>query len=170
MSNHSNSASLEFDCEIDEEIAFTDEGSSSMEPAISRSLRERHWTMLLVSVLVLVLSFTFAISDSGRTATILVWGQKMPSLCASRSWFGMECPGCGLTRSFVSLAAGDLVSSIRYHRLGWLLFLSVAFQIPYRIFSLRELQFSVIQRKWPEWFGTALIAALIGNWLLKIAL
>lgn len=133
-------------------------------------LRKRHRSMLLISVVILFLSVVFAVRDSGEQATIVVFGQVMPGLCASRMWFGVECPGCGLTRSFVSLAAGDFATSFHFHRIGWLMFAAVALQIPYRIVCLRELRSGAITRRWPEWFGRALILALIGNWVLKFFL
>lgn len=49
-------------------------------------------------------------------------------LCAVRTFLGVECPGCGLTRSFGALVHGHLRSSIDLHPLGiviagWLLYL-----------------------------------------------
>jgi hypothetical protein len=94
--------------------------------------------------------------------------EALPPMCGSRALFGVECPGCGLTRSFVALASGDLAESIRLHRVGWLLAAAVVLQIPYRIYALRELRTKAPQRTWPTWFGNGLIAILILNWLIKI--
>jgi hypothetical protein len=35
--------------------------------------------------------------------------------CPSKAWLHMECPGCGLQRSFISLLEGDLAASLQYH-------------------------------------------------------
>lgn len=32
--------------------------------------------------------------------------------CLSKEYFGMECPGCGIQRSFISLFRGDILESI----------------------------------------------------------
>lgn len=45
----------------------------------------------------------------------------LPTLCLSRICFQLECPLCGLTRSFVSLMHGDLVGSFGWHPGGFLL-------------------------------------------------
>jgi hypothetical protein len=67
----------------------------------------------------------------------------------------------------VALAAGDFAESLRYNRVGWLLALAVAIQIPYRVFALYELRQRVVPRPWLVWLGYGLILALVVNWLLK---
>ncbi len=47
-----------------------------------------------------------------------IGGQTLPTLCLSRSVLGISCPGCGLTRSWVALAHGDIDGSLRDHPLG----------------------------------------------------
>jgi hypothetical protein len=99
----------------------------------------------------------------------LPWADvALPPVCSSRLLFGVECPGCGLTRSFVALAAGDLSASWRYHRVGWLMALAVVGQIPYRVCGLIETRTRIVPRTWPAWLGYLLIASLIVNWLLKM--
>lgn len=52
-------------------------------------------------------------------------GFSVPFLnCPIRSLTGIPCPSCGLTRSFLALAKGDLGVSISYHLFGPLLFLA----------------------------------------------
>ena len=46
------------------------------------------------------------------------WVEAGPSLCPFRLASGLPCPGCGLTRSVVALAHGDLSASLYYHPLG----------------------------------------------------
>src|SRR5256885_17256930 len=47
-------------------------------------------------------------------------------ICLSRTLFHMPCPGCGLTRSFVSLWHGQVLLSLRYHPFGLPLFILCA--------------------------------------------
>ncbi len=131
-------------------------------------LRDRHRTMLWLALAIVAAAFLLQVR--GTTTVGLAWANlDVPVLCGSRAWFGVNCPGCGLTRSFVALASGDLSQSLGFHRLGWLLALAVVAQIPYRVFALRELRSRVVERTWPAWFGYFLIAMLIGNWLLATA-
>ena len=141
---------------------------SSTERQIN-ALRDRHRTMLWFALFIIAASFLLRRGES-ETIT-LAWPRiELPPLCASRALFDIECPGCGLTRSFVALAAGDIQESWRLHRVGWLLALAVVGQIPYRLYALRQLRKteSTVQSVWPKVFGNFLIAMLILNWLLKI--
>lgn len=39
------------------------------------------------------------------------------SLCLVKYLFGVECPGCGMTRALSALAHGDVVSAIHFNRM-----------------------------------------------------
>lgn len=128
-------------------------------------LRERHWSVLIISLIVIALSFLLNVGDGGRVA-VSGWASfPVPELCSSRAWFGVSCPGCGLTRSFIYLADGRLVDSVATHRVGWILALVIVLQIPYRIYALRQQPIGGLNSRWPAWVSTALIVLLIGNWL-----
>lgn len=127
-------------------------------------LREHHWTMLLLSMAVIVCALLLRPQSSDRLAFIGWPDAPLPELCVSRSLFGIECPGCGLTRSFCALARGDLAGSLGFHRVGWLLALAVVLQMPYRIYELIRPGSGVWRRTWSCWFGYSLIAALVINW------
>lgn len=54
------------------------------------------------------------------------------------------------------------------NRIGLVVLAACFAQIPYRLFMLRSgRRGTFAKRKWAGYFGTLLIAALIGNWLLK---
>jgi hypothetical protein len=132
-----------------------------------RSLRDRHWTMLILCVLTLIGSCVLDFTSDGRVAASPAI--TLPITCGSRALLGIECPGCGLTRSFVALAHGKVNESLAFHRVGWLLAAAVVGQLVYRPWMLHELRTKLPKREWPTWVGSVLIAALIGNWLLKMA-
>lgn len=133
-----------------------------------QQLRSRHLTMLVLGMVVLAMSFLLSVHGAGAEGYVTWGGFELPPMCGSRFWFGVECPGCGLTRSFIAIAQGSLSRSWEFHRVGWLLWIAVVLQIPYRLFSLREMRSGVVERHWPTWFGNILIVALIGNWILEI--
>ena len=89
----------------------------------------------------------------------------LPPSCPSRTIFDVNCPGCGLTRSFVHIAHGDWQSSLRVHRIGWLIMLMAVLQIPYRAHALWGSGRFVLGSAAGNWFGFAITALLIGNWI-----
>jgi hypothetical protein len=48
-----------------------------------------------------------------------------PTICPFRLMTGLPCPGCGLTRSFVSTAHGDFRDAFGFHLFGPLLFVGL---------------------------------------------
>ncbi len=125
--------------------------------------RDRHRTVLWLSLAVVGGAVLLQTRDGSAVGPTFLPGVNLPTLCGSRALLGVECPGCGLTRSFLALASGNFAESLKYHRLGWLMALVVALQFPYRIFCLRELHEKIPTRTWPIWFGYALLATLVIN-------
>jgi hypothetical protein len=48
----------------------------------------------------------------------VAWVTSGPSFCPFKVLTGLPCPGCGLTRSTVTLLHGDLSASLYFHPLG----------------------------------------------------
>lgn len=127
--------------------------------------RQRHGTMLLAAMVVVVLALMLEVAGDER---VTLGGIPLPPTCASRSLFDVDCPGCGLTRSFVLLAHGDWTGAWRMHRLGWLLAMLTLVQFPYRIAALRFPDRELLGTLFPKLVGYLLIGLLIGNWLLNL--
>jgi hypothetical protein len=134
------------------------------------SRRDRDLSLLWIAITVLTLSCTLRIRADQRVELSGFAGLVAPELCGSSMWLGIDCPGCGLTRGFVRLAAGDWTGAVAWNRVTPLLALAVVAQLPYRGAML--LGWPPARRfaesAWPHAFGWLLIVALIGNWLLKL--
>jgi hypothetical protein len=50
------------------------------------------------------------------------WVAALPSICLARNLFGVECPGCGMTRAISCVLHGDFPTALRYNKLVALLF------------------------------------------------
>ena len=96
----------------------------------------------------------------------------LAELCAARRLLGLSCPGCGLTRSFISLAHGDLATAWSYNPAGLWLFAIIALQIPFRsiqLFRIRHKQ-AEISIPWAAQFVLLILAiALLSQWTLRLA-
>jgi Protein of unknown function (DUF2752) len=138
------------------------------EDPASESARRRHREMLGVACVVCALAFALQETPGGRVAVRGFPQLPLPQTCASRSLFGVRCPGCGLTRSVIHFAEGDWRASWQSHRLGGLMAVLIALQIPYRLLALRRPDRPLLPVRLQIFFGSALIALLIGNWLVDL--
>ncbi|MFT5326918.1 MAG: hypothetical protein ACI8P0_004801 [Planctomycetaceae bacterium] len=133
--------------------------------------RNHHRVLLAIYATVVVLMFLLQVRSDQRVELFFLPGIPLPETCYSRSLFDVDCPGCGLTRSFIYLAAGRIADSWSANRVGWLLLFAVLVQFPYRVMALRKLDRSQEPplARWHTPFSAILIVALITNWLLKSA-
>lgn len=54
----------------------------------------------------------------------------LPETCMMHARFGIDCPGCGLTRSFIHFANGRIFEGMSVNPAGIAIFLFVAAQVP----------------------------------------
>ncbi len=107
-----------------------------------------------------------------REVIVPIVDLPLPGLCTAQRIFGIDCPGCGLTRSFISLAHGDLARACHFNAVGVLFFLFVAAQIPYQLWQLWRIQHgrpAIVLGAW----GVAPIVIIGGmlviQWVIKIS-
>ena len=132
-----------------------------------------HREILFVAVAVVCLSFLLKVRPDQKVEFCFLPGWASPQTCLSRSIWGISCPGCGLTRSFIYLAHGRLAASVAANRVGWLLAVATLVQIPYRSYALYWLSTRGLPEPTPPissvLFSSIVVVALVGNWLLVMA-
>jgi Protein of unknown function (DUF2752) len=129
-----------------------------------------HRVVLAIACAVWLLAFLLRELPDGRIAVRGFPQFPLPQVCASRAWLGLRCPGCGLTRSIIHLAEGDWQASWHDHRLGALLAIVIALQIPYRLYAiLHRPGRPLVSTFWLTAIGYALVAVLVANWLVEVA-
>ena len=134
----------------------------------------RQWRYHLAWLLLALAVLTVAVACRASSESITVPGMDapLPGICLSRRLFGLDCPGCGLTRCFVALAHGEVGSAWRFNPAGLLWFVALAWQVPYRVLQLyllrggRELR---VRRGVTEGLILTLMAACLAQWLVKQA-
>jgi len=123
--------------------------------------------MLAISCAIVVCACLLRVSDDGERVVLSgPWAVPLPPTCLAREAFGIPCPGCGLTRSFVHLAHGHWRASWQSHRIGWLLALATVAQLPYRLWAIRHPDRPILPLRVANAFGGLLIALLFVNWTL----
>ncbi len=138
--------------------------SEQKEPKVG-SDRIYHLELLAVSALALVLSFLLVRQPGGRVALMGFDRFLAPEVCMPNALFGIECPGCGLTRSFICLSEGDWRRAWELNRVGWVLYGLAWFQIPYRVLALFRPNRLRVPPRISRTVGIAIILALMINWL-----
>jgi hypothetical protein len=129
-----------------------------------------HWFLLIAASIVVFLATFLNVHQA--TQVRLPWLQlPLPELCYFKVGTGIDCPGCGLTRSFISFAHGQFALAWHYNPAGALFFPVVAFQIPYRVAQLLR-----VSRGLPSWnlgklaYGVfaGLFLTLLVQWVAKL--
>lgn len=139
------------------------------EPIGQSSMESYHWTILGICVAVLTLSFLLStVGSEGVEIAGLKW--RLPGMCFMHDVVGFDCPGCGLTRSFISLAHGEWLRAWQFNPAGPLLFLLFAAQIPFRLIQLWRLRMGAepLDSPWlylPLW---GILAVMIVQWIARL--
>lgn len=95
---------------------------------------------------------------------LLADGRPLGGACLSHTLLGIDCPMCGMTRSFVALAHGDIAASFAFHPAGPLLFVAMfACVVAILIAAVRHAR-PLVQRRgfWQAFQGIAYGCIAIG--------
>lgn len=91
--------------------------------------------------------------------------ERLPSLCPFRFWTSLPCPGCGMTRAFLSAAGGNWIAAWSYNPWSLLLFPG--------IFLTALIVASGVRKDWPRLSPTVqtlALSALLAGWILRVSL
>ena len=79
--------------------------------------------------------------------------------CPVKALTGVSCPGCGMTRAWLSLLALRLPEALSYHPLFWM---------PPVAFAVTLLDDG--QRRWPRFALVVLLVALLAVWVARMGM
>lgn len=97
--------------------------------------RQRSWLLWLIVSIGIVGTAAFLEFQPPRTIAVPLLGIRLPQMCSMSRMFGIDCPGCGLTRSFVLAADGRLAVAFAIHPVGTIAFILLVVQIPLRLWQ-----------------------------------
>jgi len=130
-----------------------------------------HRVLLVLSGGVLILAAVLSVRGQSQVEVPVI-GLALPELCMMRRTWGIDCPGCGLTRCFIAVAHGDLASAWSFNPAGVWLFLIVAFQVPFRAYQLwriRRGQPELMLSRTAQVVLGIFVVGLIAQWALRLA-
>jgi len=92
----------------------------------------------------------------------------LPHCCLMDYVFNVECPGCGITRSFCEISRGNIGSASAYNLSS--LFVAVHFlmQIPLRLRVLLSENFRTRMNLLSRYSGKVVLTVVISVWLITI--
>jgi hypothetical protein len=141
-------------------------------PAPFTISRRTHCFVLMVCATVVGLAMTMSIEGSEKVA-LPGMVSPLPELCHLKRVFHLPCPGCGLTRSFISMGHFNLMAAAAYNIVGIPLFLFTLMQIPYRAYWLwrpDQKQMTLRGLRLEGGFMVGICVLLVAQWLVKMAL
>lgn len=127
------------------------------------------WVLLALSTLVVGLSFVM--STQGSTQVLFPGtNQPLPETCSFRRWTGRDCPGCGMTRAFISIAHGDFAAAWRFNPASLYFYPLVLSQLPFRTWQLWRYRRGlppVFTSSWGFAPAILLMVVVLGQWFLR---
>jgi Protein of unknown function (DUF2752) len=112
----------------------------------------------------------FAAFSSVNFGRVTLFGYTIPSLCMFHNLTGFDCPGCGITRSFIYALHGQWYNSYLMHLWGIPLAAIVSFQIPYHIWrAAGGGPLHVLSEK-SHWIKIFVMISILVPWALKTIL
>ncbi len=142
------------------------------DPAEPHSETAFHWILLTVSSVVVLLAVLLQVRGEEQVVLPGV-GIPLPGTCTFKQFVGADCPGCGLTRCFVSMGHGQLERAWHFNPVGIVFFTIVASQIPFRAVQLWRTRRGVEEIRLGWWgYSTMLLvlAALLVQWVVRLVL
>src|SRR4051794_26869823 len=89
-----------------------------------------HRVLLGLALGVVVLSMVLSLGDEPGQVLVPLLNRPLPPLCQLKMLTGLDCPGCGLTRSFIAMGHAQWRDALRFNPAGPLWFILIAGQIP----------------------------------------
>jgi hypothetical protein len=145
------------------ELSFAASASSSVTP---------HLVIFMACFCILAGALIITPADF-TTNHLELGGISLPQTCIFKNLTGLPCPGCGLSRSVVAAAHGDIGMSLMHHRLGLLTLFYIVLQFMYGLGLI------VVPKWWIRIFpsgkflnrGMVVLGALFMlNWILTLVL
>jgi hypothetical protein len=125
-------------------------------------------TLLLLCLAPLVAAALLSV-DGERVVVPLI-DVALPTVCWSRRWFDISCPGCGLTRGLVSTMHGDFAAAWDYNPAVFAAIVVLVYQVGFR--SVQTVQIRRVLRERPllrrgigGWMFWGVLAAMLVQWV-----
>ena len=128
-----------------------------------------HLAFFLAALFIIVMSFAMSVAG---TKFVYLPGAllPMPESCTSKMLLGIDCPGCGMTRAFISISHGQFVHAWNFNPASFVAYLFVAVQLPWQILQMWRIwqRRPPIDNLWIYFLPVVMVVAMISQWLVRI--
>jgi len=130
-----------------------------------------HLTFLICAVVVLGLSFCMR-SVGDQSVYLPGLSIPLPQTCTARLWFGIDCPGCGLTRAFIAISGGELSRAWRFNPASFMVYLLFVVQVPWQAHQIHRVLAGrpAIQSNWVFILPVVTAIGLLAQWIVRAVL
>jgi hypothetical protein len=101
-------------------------------------------------------------------AAVRVAGHELPVVCPSRLLFGVNCPGCGMTRSVLLTLGGDLRGALSVNPAGPFLVVALILIAAQLLFAARSDEGGASVRRrllpWASAYGAVVVSVMLIQW------
>lgn len=134
------------------------------QPSLSK---KTHLTYVILFAMLILLPFLFSF-QKGEVNKVTFFKFKIPSPCITKNVFKRDCPGCGLTRSFVKIAQGEFREAFRFNRISILLYIFFISAMAFHAYCLYKLPNPIPEKlgRTKRIFSNLMIFFILANWLL----
>ena len=129
--------------------------------------RERLQTGLTGVALLASLALARGLAEA-TPAAVRVAGRGLPVICPSRLLFGVNCPGCGMTRSVLLTLGGDLRSALSVNPAGPVLVAALVLLAAQLLFAAGAGEGGTSAkrrlRSWASLYGAVVASVMLIQW------
>ena len=151
------------------EVIDNTSNSDLQNVGVNRSEICLHLLFLGMATIVLLMSFLMRYEEGTRVFLPGIQS-AIPSICSSRLLFGINCPGCGLTRAFIAISHGQFQAAWNFNPASFAVYAFVAVQIPWHLMQLWRFSRHrpPIEHAVVYLAPIGLVIVLFVNWLLRL--
>lgn len=138
--------------------------------SVVRSNISMYAIFLVISAGVILMSFLMR-SEGPKSVYLPGSAIPLPESCASRRITGYDCPGCGLTRSFISISHGEFQRAWEFNATSFVLYPFCAIQIPWSLLQLYLLYWRRRGIEIPNLYflPIAIVVILVVHWVWRLS-
>ena len=145
-----------------------EESTPRTDSAVPRESVLQHWFVMLASAAVIIGSFLLH-RDGPEDVLLPVINQPLPDACTMRRTTGLDCPGCGMTRAFIEIAAGHWRAAWALNPGAFLMFPLFVSQVPWHAVQIIRIRSGRNRLQFPmTWLAAILFTTLVGQWIIKL--